>query len=452
MIIFHEGLPRSGKSYEAMAVRIIPAIKAGREVVAYVEGINHEQIAGLAGVTVERCCELLHHVTREQVQTVHADEKSGKVFRVDDHLPALARDNALVVFDEAQNFWGNRAKLGPEMTQFITEHGHRGIDIVLMGQDLRDVHAVWRRRVELKLCFLKLNGLALPPAVARLFGGLSKPRYSVTTYRHLGGDQWVRGGVSATAYDPKYFGTYKSFVADDTNTAVYTDKRGQALSHPLLRFGVPLTLALAVWGAFIAWRFFHPEAPAVAKAADVRPVASAPSPVARPAVPVAYQAASSVAPVDQRSPIERRMADLAGRGRIRLAGLASMGDRIAGVVEWVQGGTVVVERMTLDALRTLGVAVVVSGDVVQLVVGDYRELATSWPLEDMARVSDARQQSIRGPQPPTGAAPLPAGLAGPGAPQPPSFVDLPGSITRPDSVTRYDTLGGAVRRAAGLLQ
>lgn len=424
MIIFHEGLPRSGKSYEAMAVRIIPAIAAGRVVVAYVEGINHDQIADLAGVTPERCRELLHAITREQVQTIHVDANSGKVLRVEDHLPQLARDNALVVVDEAQNFWGNRAKLGADMVQFITEHGHRGIDLVLMGQDLRDVHAVWRRRVEVKLAFLKLNGLTVPPWAARFLGKLAKPSYSVTTYRHLGGDQFTRAGMSVTVYDPKYFGTYKSFVADDTNTEVYTDKRAQVWSHPLMRYVIPGMLVAALWGAWKTWGYFHPAQPA----APASRAAAAPSPASsRPASFSAGPAAATPAAPDLRPPIERRMSELAVKGRIRLAGLISSSKHTSGIVEWVEGGTVVVERLSLDVLRSLGVAVIVTEDsVVQLAVGNYRELATPWPLQDMARVSDARQDAIRGPHPVVAAAPLPQDL--PRGIDPPSFVDRPGTL------------------------
>ena len=438
MIIFHEGLPRSGKSYEAMAVRIIPAIKAGRAVVAYVEGINHEQIAELAGVTVERCRELLHAITREQIQTIHTDKNSGKVTRVEDHLPTLAVDNAMIVLDEAQNFWGNRAKLSADMTQFITEHGHRGIDLILMGQDLRDVHAVWRRRVELKLRFLKLNGLSLHPKIAPFFGKLAKPSYSVTTYRHTGGDDFKQVGTTLTVYDPKYFGTYKSFVADDTNTEVYTDKRAQVWSHPLMKYGMPLMLAGMIWGGLTAWKFFHPEKPketqAESKTATMPTTGEPPQNAIQPTA-----IASAPTSIDQRTPIEKRMAELSTRGRIRLAGLARMGERSVGIVEWVQAGNVVIERLTLDALRTLGVGVVISGDVVTIAIGDFTDLATPWPLEEPGRMSDAGQTALRGPQQLGAAAPMPDGL-GTGT-EPPRFKDLPGPLRQ------QETVGTVFRRA-----
>lgn len=432
MIIFHEGLPGSGKSYEAMKERIVPALSKGREVVAYVEGLDFDKIAELAGITPDRCRELLISLTREQV--------AGD-------WVSLCRDNALHVFDEAQNFWGNRAKLGAPQTQLITEHRHRGMDIILMGQDLRDVHATWRRRVELKLSFLKLNGVALPKWLRPLLGNKvgTENSYSVTTYRHMGGDEYKRLGLTLRNYDPRFFGTYKSHVSDDTNTEVYSDSRGQVWNHPLLKYVVPVLLVAAVWGAFTAWRFFHPKPPPETPAAAAATTTKATPTKPAPAVPGASAPAGFVAGTsDNRSPIERRMSDLTNKGRIRLAGLISSKDHTNGIVEWVQGGSTVVERLSLDALRALGVGVVVTGDnVVQLAVGDYREIATAWPLEDLARVSDARQATIRGPSPPVAASPAPTDL---GASAKPSMsFDLPGPMqVDPDA----GSLQRRVRRAA----
>lgn len=431
MIIFHEGLPGSGKSYEAMSSRIVPALIKGRQVIAYVEGLNFEKIAELAGIELDRCRELLTALTRDQIQT-QPDDSAGRAAKVIDHLPELVRDNALVVLDEAQNFWGNRARLSPAMVELITEHRHRGMDIVLMGQDLRDVHATWRRRTELKLCFLKLNG----------FGKMFAKKYSCTTFRHLGGDEFKRVGMQVTAYDPRYFGSYASHVADDTNTESYGEERAQVLGHPMLKYGVPASILAGVIGLWQAWAFFHPDQPAKPPQHAAAPAHAAPTgSVAAPTAAPRATALPAPASVDQRTPIERRLSDLASKGRIRLAGLVTMGQRTSGIVEWVQGGTVVTERLTLDALRTLGVAVLVSGDVVQLAVGDYAELATPWPLEDMARASNATQVAVRGPQPLGAASPLPDGLGA--SAHPPSFVDLPGPLTR------GDTLQGAVARAVG---
>lgn len=369
MIVFHEGLPGSGKSYEAMAERIVPAIAKGRAVVAYVEGIDFAKVAELAGCTEERCRELLTALTREQMA----------------EWLTHCKDNALHVFDEAQNFWGNRTKLSDAQTQLVTEHRHRGMDIVLMGQDLRDVHATWRRRVELKLCFLKLNGLGFAN------------RYSVTTYRHLGGDQFSKAGVTLRKYDPRFFGSYASHVSDDTNAEVYTDKRAQLWNRWGFKVGGPLALVAVLWGVNSAWTFFHPE-PAQ------KPVAAAASPGQAQAVPMAQNGpqqgiqptpAPIAAKPDPRSSIERRMADMSSKYRIRLAGFIDAGERFDGYVEWVDTGARVMDRLSLQTLRQMGVAVVKSDSFLRLAVGGWEEVATMWPTEAEGRVSAARLEGTR---------------------------------------------------------
>lgn len=403
MIVFHEGLPGSGKSYEAVVRRIIPALKEGRTVQAYVEGLDHVKLAQLAEISEERCRELLLPIKREQVQQRIEDPKSGKVLRVIDSLPELAKDNALIVLDEAQNFWGVRDRLDQELVKFVTEHRHRGIDIVLMGQDLRDVNALWRRRVEIKLCFLKLSGL-----------GTSKG-YRVTTWRHLGQDKFEKVGTIVTKYDTKYFGSYASHVSDSTNTADYKESRATIWNHPGLKWGVPIVIGLALWGGWYTWGFFHgrgmAKSIAAAKPASVPQTAQASTPAPQPA-------SAAPAPREEpRTPQERLITGLTDKYRIRLAGLMQRGERITGVVEWIDGGSRVMHRMTLDDLRNLGAAVAIVGDSAVLQIGKWQEIATTWPIEGDLRVSDARQQLMK---------PAPDSSA-----QAPGLVSLGGSVPQP---------------------
>lgn len=349
MIIFHEGLPRSGKSYEAVVRRIIPALQSGRAVDAYVDGLNHQKLADLAGISVERCQELLRQITEDQAP------------RIAEH----ARDNALVVIDEAQNHWDNRARIDAPTKKFITEHGHRGIDLVLMGQDLRDVHAMWRRRVEVKMCFLKLTAVG------------KENSYSVTTFRHLGGDQWEKAGLEFRSYDPKYFGTYKSHVGDGINKANMRDARSELLKTPMFRYGIPAVLVLSVWAIFKLIGFFTPPEPV-----PVASAAPAPAPAPRPPVPVLPPMQQVNVEVQPQGTAEQmHLVELTRRYRIRLAGYISRPDRATGVVEWYEGGSRVAERMTLDALRQLGVSVVLGDAYVKLQSGPFEALATMWPLD-----------------------------------------------------------------------
>lgn len=388
-ILFHEGLPRSGKSYEAMANVVIPWLKKGQEVVAYIEGLDslecQQRIAEAAEMPLDRVQALLFPLTRDDMKPRTVKDSRGREVQIDGTWIEKTRDNALHVFDEAQNWWGNRVKASPALTQFVTEHGHRGITVLLMGQSLRDVHALWRRRVDQKFVFLKLTALG------------SAKRYRVTVYKGQGDDQFVKVSDRIGKYDPKYFGTYKSHVDDDIITDTYTDDRVNVLKTGAFKWGIPFALLLAIWGGKIAWDFFHPEQfqdsvshvpretpQAVGGAVIPRPVSPAPAP--------------APAPVSKpKSVQERHFLKLTENARPRLVGLISRpGGRVDGVVEWVESGARVVERMSLDQIRVLGVSVVQIGAAVRLTVGEWDVLVTMWPTEADGRVSEARHELIRG--------------------------------------------------------
>ena len=226
MLIFHEGLPGSGKSYEALVSHIIPRIRDGRTVDAYIEGLNFEKIAELCEITLEECQERLKQITRDQVANIYA------------HV----RDKSLVIIDEAQNFWpSGRQKLADPIIQFVTEHRHRGLDVVLMGQNLNDVHSLWRNRIDKKFVFKKLDAL-----------GQSK-RYAWASYMgSLKGDgqrsridfEKLTGGIKV--YDPKYFGSYASTTSDDTEMGSYEDDRTNILKTAKFKYGMPLALVVAI--------------------------------------------------------------------------------------------------------------------------------------------------------------------------------------------------------------
>ncbi|MEH8121843.1 zonular occludens toxin domain-containing protein [Aeromonas veronii] len=232
MLIFHEGLPGSGKSYEALVSHIIPRLKDGRTVDAYIEGLNFEKIAELAEITLEECQEQLKQITREQVPAIH------------EHV----RDKSLVIIDESQNFWpSGRQKLPDPIIQLITEHRHRGLDIVLMGQNLNDVHSMWRNRIDKKFVFKKLDAV-----------GQAK-RYSWTAYSgSLRADgqrsriefEKLTGGIRQ--YDPKYFGSYASTTSEDNEMGVYEDDRTNIFKSAKFKYGLPIAALLFIGGLWFA--------------------------------------------------------------------------------------------------------------------------------------------------------------------------------------------------------
>ncbi|WP_429132310.1 zonular occludens toxin family protein [Aeromonas veronii] len=232
MLIFHEGLPGSGKSYEALVSHIIPRLKEGRTVDAYIEGLNFEKIAELAEITLEECQDQLKQITREQVPAIN------------EHV----RDKSLVIIDESQNFWPTgRQRLPDPIIQFITEHRHRGLDVVLMGQNLNDVHSMWRNRIDKKFVFMKLDAV-----------GQAK-RYSWTSYKgSLRADgqrsriefEKLTGGIRQ--YDPKYFGSYASTTSEDTEMGVYEDDRTNIFKSAKFKYGIPIAALLFIGGLWFA--------------------------------------------------------------------------------------------------------------------------------------------------------------------------------------------------------
>ena len=233
MIIFHEGLPRSGKSYEATKEHIVPALKKGRKVFARINGLNYEKIAELAEITLERCNELLHHITEEQVPTIYQ------------HV----ENDALVIIDELQNFFGSgRAKLSDDMTKFITEHGHRGLDILTMGQAISDCHNLWRKRTQRKIQFLKLD----------MIGKENSYKWTAFSNRPdaKGEPVWVKINSGVKKYDPQYFGAYLSHQPDTENKDNLQDDRLNLLKTNGIRVGLPAAVLVGCLAVYYLIGFF----------------------------------------------------------------------------------------------------------------------------------------------------------------------------------------------------
>lgn len=205
-----------------MVKHVIPALARGRRVYARMDGLNYEKIAELAGITLERCQELLIHVPEDDVLNV---------FKL---LAGVV--DALVVIDEIQNYWPKgRASLPDDIMKGIAEHGHHGLDFVIMGQDFTDVHSAWIKRTERKLMFLKLTAIG------------QENRYHWTAYSAIKNKdgrppKWAKSADGITKYDSTYFGTYKSHVDGVENKGAYSDSRFVIWNRPMMKYGMPAVL------------------------------------------------------------------------------------------------------------------------------------------------------------------------------------------------------------------
>lgn len=384
MLIVHEGLPGAGKTWEAVVKRIIPALKAGRMVFARINGLDHAKIAEVAELELERVRELLHEIPEADVLKWNE----------------LVKNDALVVLDEAQNFWphGATRTVPPEQIKAIAEHRHRGLDVVLMCQVLQGaggVHPVWVNRVDQKIVFEKLNARGKDQS------------YKWTSYKGMHDGRkikFVQVNKGTETYDPKYFGTYKSHQAETTNTATYKDARTNIWTNPVLRKWVPVMFALLVVAVYYLYHNF--KGGGFEKSLVKQESRAVPQTVTTTVVTAASGAAAvqpgpvQGTPMGQTQTQDAMASDyvsaISGKWRPRLSGMIFDARRSRLYVEWYDDSFRLKERLSAAQLEEMGWGVQRSayGEHVMLNKGGVHIAVTSWPLEPYGRTSEETTKAI----------------------------------------------------------
>jgi zona occludens toxin len=387
MIIFHEGMPRSGKSYAAMKDHIIPALKKGRAVYARLNGLNYPQIADLAGLDEARCRELLVEITEEQVP----------------NLDALAfPQDCFIVIDELQNYFpDSRGQLKPEIRKWIAEHGHHGWDVLIMGQVLKDCHKNWINRTNRKVQFYKKDVVGKDNEYKWvMYNGTPDKNGNVKFNEVSSGD---------AKYDPAYFGTYKSHSDGTENKGVYSDERANVFKTPFFRKWLPIYAVVALVALGVLINFFNggmvPDKPApVTTKPESAITATAP---AGEVVQVRYEGGRPVAvhaaampardvALQPEPPLDL-IDDLTTNHRIRATGFFKFGSRSGVLVEWYDADRIY-HRLNDEQIRALGWVVWVAYDqqLVRIEKAGKTYVATSWPQHDQeGRVSVQVNQRLR---------------------------------------------------------
>ncbi|NRB69762.1 MAG: assembly protein [Vibrio sp.] len=193
MIYGLAGRPRSGKSYEAVRYHIIPAVQEGRKVITNIP------------------------LNIDKFRAVFGDDKADLIEVVEGQFDQFgSRERPFSKVQHYQCEWRNENNLGPlyvideahlslprqvptEVTEFYSMHGHYGIDIILLTQNLRKINIDIRDMIEMT--------------------------YNTVKNTHLGTDKTYtkRNFIGATLknpvsneerkYDKNYFGFYKSHTA-----------------------------------------------------------------------------------------------------------------------------------------------------------------------------------------------------------------------------------------------
>ncbi|WP_321531746.1 zonular occludens toxin domain-containing protein [uncultured Desulfuromonas sp.] len=211
MIIIHEGVPGSGKTYDAIR-KIIDALRAGRNVYTNIDGVDlpdcREYISGFLDVSRDLLQTRLVHLTDDQVRCFW------------EHVP----EGSLIVVDEAQLYFNSRDFQKDENRKFgdwASTHRHHGYDLILVTQRAARIDTSVRSLAEFRYRYRKLN----------VFGGLMKKTYLVYTFC---GEDTKHMRLERRTYDSKIFPSYNSYVGDATEKKV--QKNPNALNHPIFWF------------------------------------------------------------------------------------------------------------------------------------------------------------------------------------------------------------------------
>lgn len=144
MIYAIVGRPRSGKSYESVVYHIIPAVKAGRKVITNVT-LNIDWFVKLFGPEVKS---LIQVVDGKLNEFGKLDRPFSKFEHYRDEWRDEQNRGPLYVIDEAHMVLPNR-NLDAAILEFYSLHGHYGLDIILLTQDLRKIHRDVKAMIEM---------------------------------------------------------------------------------------------------------------------------------------------------------------------------------------------------------------------------------------------------------------------------------------------------------------
>lgn len=400
MLVFNEGVPRAGKSYDAVKSHILPALKKRRRVFARLNGLDHDRIADYLDMPREDVRELLQLVETKDVAARFVcvrDEASGQWGIADEFK------NALIVIDEVHEFYVNERKpLPPEVENFWALLGQNGGDAVILTQWLNRLHSAIKARIERKHSFQKLSALG------------ADGKYRVTYYQTIAAGKFEKIGGATLSYDKAIFPLYHGYAPGADNVEVYKEGSTNVWKAMLLRAAIFGTVGLlGVWGLL---NFFLGGGGGLTSGSPAEQVQQPPQEAVQSfdlqgnliGTEAAPTAAGGV-PVPMPDPYadltaeQRYVATLVDRGRIRLGGRVQFGGEEQGVVEWVDSAGETVESLTVAALRDLGYEARFTAYGLRLSAGEHVVIATPWPRVYPKRESDQRLYNL---SPAAGAAPI----------------------------------------------
>jgi zona occludens toxin len=399
MIIFHEGLPRSGKSYWACVYHIIQALKSKRRVFACIAGLDHQKFADICNIEFDECKALLIQLKPDDINPENLPKLWGRFATggkfIDDYgnekNESLLSDSLLVI-DEIQNHYPpGRASLDQEIMQFIAEHGHFGMDLLIMSQSWSSVHKAWRVRVQRKYAFTKRTAVG------------ADNTFLLEAYEATTPEKFQKISTEIMKYDPLYFGLYKSHLDTTTNKLNLHDDRINIFKGFAFKYAVPIFFILVLVALTYLYRFFtgnplkadskpasHQErilAPESPKQNDIKPSLTngiAEKPVQQ----------DKKAEVKERSSIDY-FDGLARVGHVRLSGHYSDGTIHKYFIEVLDHGGHDSENFTSLELIDMGWKLEIKSYGLVIQRENIIYVARSWPRNPWGKVTNDQSMAMK---------------------------------------------------------
>lgn len=242
----YTGLMGSGKSFECVVSVILPALSAGRRVVTNVDGIDNDACRAYChekfGVEMTKLGHVIH--------CTNDDVKNALFFPFGTDNKTFCQPGDMVCIDEAWRFWGTDCKILKAHAIFFREHRHYvdevskvSCDLVLMVQDIGDLHRQLKVVVELSFRTTKIKSL-----------GLNKV-YRVEMWEGYKQTIKSRVFVENKRYDSEIFPLYSSYVGGQ-GKELQVDKRQNILNNKKLWGMAALIVCLGATGFYGVMHFF----------------------------------------------------------------------------------------------------------------------------------------------------------------------------------------------------
>lgn len=242
----YTGLMGSGKSYECVSSVIVPAIKNGRRVVTNVDGIDSDAIRAYCQEKWSLGPDKLGHV----IHCKNDDVGKPGFFPYGENVDTFCKPGDIICIDEAWRFWGTDCKLLAEHKVFFREHRHFVepdtkvcCDLVLMVQDIGDLHRTLKVVVEVSFRTTKIKTL-----------GLNKT-YRVEMWEGYKQTSRSRVAVENKRYDADLFPLYSSYVGG-AGKELQVDGRQNVLRSPKLWILAALVVLVFVFSVNSVLKFF----------------------------------------------------------------------------------------------------------------------------------------------------------------------------------------------------